>query len=96
MKFARRLLRLEQQAGPAECPGDFEWQIICVKEGAEPVVPDSICQKCGQLASQHSVSAQAARIIQIVEGVDEACYTGVDPRIHGIDRRSETTECRVH
>ena len=77
MRFARRLLRLEQLAGPAECPGRFDLQIVCVQEGAEPVIPDSICRKCGQPASQHSPSAQAGRIVQIVEGVDEACYTGV-------------------
>ncbi len=78
MKFARKLLRLEQKAGPAECPGEFHLQIVCVAEGAEPVIPDSICRKCGRPASQHSPSAQAARIIQIVEGVIDAIYTGVD------------------
>jgi len=78
MRLAQRLLRLEQQAGPAECPGEFDLQIVCVEEGAEPVIPDSICRKCAQPTSQHSPSAQASRIVQIVEGVDEAAYTGVD------------------
>jgi hypothetical protein len=78
MRLAQRLLRLEQQAGPAECPGDFEWQIICVEEGAEPVIPDSICRKCGKPASQHSPSSQSRRVVQIVEGVDEANYTGAN------------------
>jgi hypothetical protein len=77
MKFTRRLLRLEQLAGPAECPGEFDFQIVCVQEGTEPVIPDSICRKCGQPASQHSPSARDGRIVQIVEGVVEAAYTGV-------------------
>jgi len=76
MKFAGRILRLKQLVGPAECAGEFDFQIVCVAEGAEPVIPDSICRKCGQPASQHSPSAQAGRIVQIIEGVDEACFTG--------------------
>jgi hypothetical protein len=74
MSIARRLLRLEQQAGPAECPGEFDLQIVCVEEGTKPKIPDSICRKCGPPASQHSPSAQAGRIVQIVQGVDEAEY----------------------
>ncbi len=76
MRLAQRLLRLEQLAGPAECPGEFELQIVCVEEGAEPAIPDSTCRKCGRPASQHSPSAQAARIVQIVEGAVETNYTG--------------------
>jgi hypothetical protein len=69
---------LEQFAGPAECPGDSEWQIVCAEEGAEPNLPNSICRRCGKLVSEHSSSAQARRIVQIVEGVDEANYTGAN------------------
>ncbi len=76
MRLAQRLLRLEQQDGPAECPGEFHLQIVFVEEGAEPVIPDSICRKCARPVSQHSPTAQAGRIIQIIEGVTEACYTG--------------------
>ncbi len=78
MRLAQRLLRLEQQAEPAECPGEFYLQIVFVEEGTEPVIPDSNCQKCGRPASAHSPTAQAGRIVQIVEDVMEAECTGVD------------------
>ena len=78
MKLARRLMLLEQLAGPAECQGEFEWQIICAEEGAEQAIPDSICRKCGRPMYQRSPYAQAKRTVQTVHGVDESCFTGVN------------------
>ncbi len=75
MKIARRMARLERIVGPAECPGDFGWVIFFVEEGAEPVVPDDICKRCGKPVSEHS-AAQSCHITQIIAGVPEEAFAG--------------------